>query len=98
MPSAIAASRLRRLHFPQFSQDLYPPKLYRPTDFRLWVPPIFLKRLRTESYQTVMIEVHRPLRYITYIYIIYTPQWYRLTAVLLRRLLLSSFVERFKII
>src|SRR6218665_1896015 len=33
-PSAIAASCLRRLHFPQISQDLSPPKLY--TDFRLW--------------------------------------------------------------
>src|SRR6218665_2877152 len=32
--SAIAASRLRRLHFPQISQDLSPPKLH--TDFRLW--------------------------------------------------------------
>ena len=33
LPSAIAASRLRRLHFPKFSQDLSPPK--SDTDFRL---------------------------------------------------------------
>src|SRR6218665_2041335 len=34
LPSAIAASRLRRLHCSQFSQFLSPPKLY--TDLRLW--------------------------------------------------------------